>query len=161
MIAASAINVTYAEALLTATPPEQLADNRPHKLKPAVTPEQMAKLEREMDKVQGQYQQVEQTYGADLLHLTVAKGYLARLLANAGVRRYINQHQPEILAEFQLIVDTAAIDEAAAELLAAQDGQDEPTDEEAEEDYEAAPIGMPETVAPQTGAIIVPFEEAA
>lgn len=161
MIAASAINVTYAEALLTATPPEQLADNRPPKLKPAVTPEQMAKLEREMDKVQGQYQQVEQTYGADLLHLTVAKGYLARLLANAGVRRYINLHQPEILAEFQLIVGTAAIDEAAAELLAAQDGQDEPTDEEAEGEYEAATDCLPETVGPQTGAIIVPFEEAA
>jgi hypothetical protein len=34
----------------------------------------MAKLEREMDKVQGQYQMVAQTDGADLLYLTVAKG---------------------------------------------------------------------------------------
>lgn len=29
MIAANAINVTYAEALLNATPPEQLADSHP------------------------------------------------------------------------------------------------------------------------------------
>ena len=151
MIAANAITVTYAEALLTATPPEQLADNRPPKLKPAVTPEQMAKLEREMDKVQGQYQQVEQTYGADLLHLTVAKGYLTRLLSNDAVKRYLGQYQPDILAEFDVIVDTAAIDEAAAEMLAEQDN-----DDDGDETANMAP--MPEQ--PGT-ATIVPFEEAA
>lgn len=111
MISANAVNVTYAEALLNATPSEQLADNhRPPKIKPTATPEQMAKLEREMDKVQGQYQQAEQTYGADLLHLTVAKGYLTRLLGNEAVRRYLSQHQPEILSEFQALVDTGALD---------------------------------------------------
>jgi ParB-like chromosome segregation protein Spo0J len=109
MISANAINVTYAEALLNATPPEQLAD-RPPKIKPAVTPEQLAKLEREMDKVQGQYQQAEHTYGADLLHLTVAKGYLTKLLGNEAVRRYLGLHQVEILREFQALVDIEALD---------------------------------------------------
>ena len=109
MISASAINVTYAEALLNATPPQQLAD-RPPKIKPAVTPEQLAKLEREMDKVQGQYQQAEHTYGADLLLLTVAKGYLTKLLGNAAVRRYLGLHQAEILKEFQALVDIEALD---------------------------------------------------
>lgn len=111
MISANAINVTYAVALLNATPPEQLVGNhRPPKVKPAATSEQMAKLEREMDKVQGQYKQAEQTYGADLLHLTVAKGYLTRLLGNEAVRRYLNQHQAEILEEFQALVDANALD---------------------------------------------------
>jgi hypothetical protein len=109
MISANAINVTYAEALLNATPPEQLAD-RPPKIKPAVTPEQLAKLEREMDKVQGQYQQAEHTYGANLLHLTVAKGYLTKLLGNVAVRRYLGLHQAEILREFQVLVDIEALD---------------------------------------------------
>ena len=99
------------EALLNATPPEQLADShRPPKIKPTVTPDHIAKLEREMDKVQGQYQQAEQTYGAALLHLVVAKGYLSKLLANEAVQRYLNQHQPEILKEFQALVDTVALD---------------------------------------------------
>ena len=113
----------------------------------------MAKLEREMDKVQGQYQQVEQTYSADLLHLTVAKGYLTRLLANDAVKRYLNQHQPEILAEFEVIVDTAAIDEAAAELLAEQESDDDSNDDNEKNSEESAD---------QPGsAQIVPFEEAA
>jgi hypothetical protein len=109
MISANAINVTYAEALLNATPPEQLAD-RPPKIKPAVTPEQLAKLERKMDKVQGQYQQAEHTYGADLLHLTVAKGYLTKLLGNEAVRRYLGLHQAEIFREFQALVEIEALD---------------------------------------------------
>ncbi len=129
MIAANAITVTYAEALLNATPPEQLADNRPPKIKPAVTPEQMAKLEREMDKVQGQYQQAEQTYGTDLLHLTVAKGYLARILGNEAVRRYLGQHQPEILEEFQALVDTEALDAKALEVMREDGEQDNDYDE--------------------------------
>ena len=131
MIAANAINVTYAEALLNATPPEQLADHhRPPRIKPKATPEQMAKLEREMGKVQGQYQQAEQTYGADLLHLVVAKGYLTKLLANEAVRRYLSHHQPEILSEFQALVDTVALDPGALGMT------DEDAEDVEDEEYE-------------------------
>ena len=147
MIAASAITVTYAEALLNATPPEQLADNhRSPRSKPKVTPKQMAKLEREMDKVQGQYQQAEQTYGADLLHLVVAKGYLTKLLGNEAVRRYLNQHQPEILGEFQALVDTVALNSAASEATEESE-DDEAVQEEGEGDISAAADRSPGVVA--------------
>ena len=157
MIAANAITVTYAEAMLNATPPEQLAENRPPKLKPVVTPEQMAKLEREMDKVQGQYQMVAQTYGADLLHLTVAKGYLSRLLANQGVKRYLNQHQPEILTEFEFIVETAAIEEAAVELMTEQESR---ANEAGKNVDETTAEPTPMTARPR-GGLVIPFVEAA
>lgn len=131
MIAANSVTVTYAEALLTATPPEQLSDNhRPPKIKQSVTPEQMAKLEREMDKVQGQYQQAEQTFGADLIHLTVAKGYIGRLLKNEAVLRYMNQHQPEILSEFQMLVEQVSLEAVSEESQADEDEHevnDQPT----------------------------------
>lgn len=115
MIASNAITMTYAEALLSATPPEQLADHRrPPRAKPAVTAEHMTKLEREMDNVQGQYQQAEQTYGEDLLTLVVAKGYLGRLLGNDAVKRFLKNNQPEILAEFEALVATVALDDQFA-----------------------------------------------
>lgn len=118
MIAANSITVTYAEALLNATPPEQLADGRrAPRGKSVVSPEHMAKLEREMDKVQGQYQQAEQTYGVDLLHLVVAKGYLAKLLNNDAVRRYLNHNQAELLQEFQGLVDTEELDTRALDAM--------------------------------------------
>jgi len=39
------------------------------------------------------------------LHLTVIKGYLVKLLGNARVVRYLMQHRPEFLTEFQTITE--------------------------------------------------------
>ena len=65
---------------------------------------QVAKMEREMSNLEGQYKLVEQTYGQDVLNLVLAKGYLTKLLANKPVARYLKQKQPELLTEFEAIV---------------------------------------------------------
>jgi hypothetical protein len=46
-----------------------------------------------------------ETYGQDHLHLTVAKGYLGKLIGNERIARYLAQHQPEVLGEFRKIAD--------------------------------------------------------
>ena len=51
---------------------------------PGVTAEQIARLERELAGLQTQVRTVEETYGVDNLHLTVAKGYLRKLLGMRG-----------------------------------------------------------------------------
>jgi hypothetical protein len=48
---------------------------------------------------------IEETLGADLLDLVLASGYVAKLLGNAAVVRHLAQHHPDILPEFQKIVD--------------------------------------------------------
>ncbi len=48
---------------------------------------------------------IQETYGQDHLHLTIVKGYLAKLLGNARIVRYLMQHRPEFLTEFQAIAD--------------------------------------------------------
>jgi hypothetical protein len=59
MTSANNLTVAYAEALLVATPPTLLVDGkRPRKVH-GVTPEQMARMEREMANLQGQYRLVE------------------------------------------------------------------------------------------------------
>jgi hypothetical protein len=73
--------------------------------------EQMTKMEREMSNLQGQYKMVEQTYGQDVLNMVLAKGYLAKLLENKPVARYLRQRQPEVLAEFETIVQTVSLDQ--------------------------------------------------
>ena len=75
-----------------------------------VTQEQVAKMEREMSNLEGQYKLVEQTYGQDVLNLVLAKGYLTKLLANKPVVRYLKQKQPELLTEFEAIVQAASLD---------------------------------------------------
>lgn len=44
-------------------------------------------MEREIARLQMQVKSVEETYGIDNLHLTVARGYVRKLLGNAGVVR--------------------------------------------------------------------------
>ena len=75
-----------------------------------VTPDQMAKREREMANLEGQFKLVEQSYGQDVLNLVLAKGYLTKLLDNEAVIRFLSQNHPEILREFSAIVQTTSLD---------------------------------------------------
>lgn len=110
MLAANNITVAYAQALLAATPSHLLVDEtKPSKLQ-GVTAEQMAKMEREMGNLQGQFKLAEQSYGHDVLNLVLAKGYLAKLLDNASVVKFIKRHRPEFLEQFETIVETTSLD---------------------------------------------------
>ena len=111
MVAANTVTVAYAEAMLVATPAELLVEGKKDLKLTGVTPEQVAKMEREMANLQGQYKMIEQTYGQDVLNLVLAKGYLAKLLENKPVLRYLRQRQPEVLAEFQSIVQTVSLEQ--------------------------------------------------
>jgi hypothetical protein len=102
---------TFAKAILAATPDAQRVD--PRKKKPggdrAVSAEQIGRLERELAALQAQVKSVEETYGIDNLHLTVAKGYLRKLLGNARVVRWLSQHRHEYLTEFQSVAEIESL----------------------------------------------------
>jgi hypothetical protein len=116
MIGQNNFSTMFAKALLVATPENQLVD--PRKRKPAgttaVTSEQIARMERELVSLQSQVKSVEDSYGVDNLHLTVAKGYVAKLLANARVVRWLAQSRQEYLTEFQTIAEIESISTAKA-----------------------------------------------
>lgn len=57
-----------------------------------------------------QFKLVEQSYGQDVLNLVLAKGYLAKLLDNEAVIRFLTQRQPDLLGEFANIAQTASLD---------------------------------------------------
>ncbi|KVP09150.1 plasmid partitioning protein RepB C-terminal domain-containing protein [Burkholderia ubonensis] len=118
MAAANNLSVSYAEALLVATPASRLVEGKKLRKLTGVSPEQMAKMEREMSNLQGQYKLVEQTYGQDVLNLVLAKGYLARLLEDESVHRYLQAQQADLLVEFQAIVDAIALEQPALEAAA-------------------------------------------
>ncbi len=110
MVSANNLTVAYAEALLVATPATALVDgHRPRKVH-GVTPDQMARMEREMANLQGQYRLVEQSYGHDVLNLVLARGYLAKLLENPKVTKFLKQQQPEMLEQFVSIVEATALE---------------------------------------------------
>ena len=43
------------------------------------------------------------------LHLTVAKGYIRKLLGNARVVRWLTQHRHEYLTEFQFVAEIESL----------------------------------------------------
>lgn len=105
LVNANNYSVAYASAILAGTPQTQLAEgSKPKRIK-GITPEAMARMESELARLQESITSIQETYGQDHLHLTVVKGYLAKLLGNARVVRYLMQHRPEFLTEFQAITD--------------------------------------------------------
>lgn len=64
-----------------------------------------ARMERELAALQTQVESVEETYGINNLHLTVARGYITKLLANNRVVRWLAKHHQDYLAEFQKIAE--------------------------------------------------------
>jgi hypothetical protein len=110
-IGQSNFSTMFARALLAATPESQLID--PRKKKPTrgnpVTSEQIARMERELASLQSQVKSVEESFGIDNLHLTVAKGYVTKILSNTRVTRWLEQNRQEYLGEFRSIAEIDSI----------------------------------------------------
>ena len=107
MIGQNNFSVMFARALRAATSESQLATTRKGKGggKPTPSGQQIARMERELAALQTQVKSVEETYGIDNLHLTVARGYIAKLLANDRVVRWLATYQQDYLSEFQKIAE--------------------------------------------------------
>jgi hypothetical protein len=119
MVGQNNFSLMFAKALLAATPDDQLV-KQPKKNKKAdangPTAQQIARMERELAALQTQVKSVEDSYGIDNLHLTVARGYIAKLLSNALIVRWLSQHHQEYLSEFQRIAEMESIAPASASL---------------------------------------------
>jgi hypothetical protein len=83
VIASKSTTVAHAEALVKATPLEQLADLEAQEKEKTTAPiEQLVELEKERNQVQEQY---------------------------IAVKPYIDMYEPEILEHFELLVDTVSM----------------------------------------------------
>ncbi|MGZ5872096.1 MAG: plasmid partitioning protein RepB C-terminal domain-containing protein [Bradyrhizobium sp.] len=104
LINANNYSVSYATAILAGTPQAQLANPTTPKRMKGMTAEALARMEGELSRLQQAITSIQDTYGQDHLHLTVVKGYLAKLVGNAKVAKYLEKRQPEFLSEFRTIV---------------------------------------------------------
>jgi ParB-like chromosome segregation protein Spo0J len=107
MVSANNFTKSYAEALVLGTPKDEFIKPEEPKKKHGMTREEIAKMELEMESLENDLKAIEATYGENMLNLTVARGYIKRLLTNAKVVKFLAAHHREILSEFQ---STAAAD---------------------------------------------------
>lgn len=109
MIAMDNYSVMYSKALLAATPQDQLVEPAKPKNFKGISADQIARMESEMANLQRDMKLIEDSYGTDHLNLVLAGGYLASLLNNNNVTRYLTRHHVEILSEFQKISEVVSM----------------------------------------------------
>ena len=115
MVNANNYSVAYISAILAGTPQAQLVEaNKPKRIN-GVTPQAVARMEKELARLQEGITQIQDTYGQDHLQLPVLRGYVGKLLGNARVVRYLMQTRPEFLSEFQTIAEMESVVPAEVE----------------------------------------------
>lgn len=109
MVAMNKFTTNYAKSLVAATPQSQLVEQDKPKHVKGLSDEQIAMMERESVSLQREFRIAEKSYGADHLDLVLTNGYIAKLLSNARVVRYLAQHHQDILTEFQKLAETEGV----------------------------------------------------
>lgn len=110
MVAAQNFSLPYVKALLAATRHDMLADLGKQDVTEGLTPEQVTKMEKEMEALQRDLKMVEESHGNEVLNLVLARAYLKKLFANTRVVRYLNEHCPDIFIELQRIAEEASLE---------------------------------------------------
>jgi hypothetical protein len=81
----------YAQALVIGSRPEQLSGPRPPELVRGLSPDQVARMEREMESLEQELRMHQDRCGENSLHLNAAHRYVQRLLANPRIERFLAQ----------------------------------------------------------------------
>ena len=103
MVSANTFTRAYAEALVMGTPKDQLTNpNQPKQVK-GLTAQDLARMEQEMRAVEPNFRAVEQSYGENMLNLTLARGYVKKLLLNVKVVRFLSSKHPDVFGEFEAV----------------------------------------------------------
>jgi ParB-like chromosome segregation protein Spo0J len=115
MIAANKFTATYVEMILVATRSKALVDGPKSKKRDEISPEDLAKMEAEMERLRQDCQAVEDEIGETMLSLVVAKSFMARLLRNENIHGHLKRHHSDLLASLVSTMDAIAADNRVTE----------------------------------------------
>ena len=109
LVSANNFTKSYAEALMLATPRDQMVSPQEEKKKAGLTAEELARMEREMESLEKDFKAIEANYTENMMSLTLARGYIKRLLENNRVLRHLREHHCDLLTEFEGIAAAEAL----------------------------------------------------
>lgn len=108
MVSANNFTKGYAEGLFMGTSKDQLLD--PDKPKTnTIAPEEIAKMEEEMELLERDFKAIEDGYAENMLNLTVIRGYVKRLLENGKVVRFLTSKHQDLFTEFERIASADSV----------------------------------------------------
>jgi DNA invertase Pin-like site-specific DNA recombinase len=102
--------IGYVKAMFAVTQPDMLLEPEKHKAVQGLTPEQIARMEQEMEALHRDLKAIEESHGEDVLNLVLARGYLEKLFDNTRVSRYLTQHHSDLFRELQTVSQGASLE---------------------------------------------------
>lgn len=105
MRASNNFSTPYAKCLVAATKQEHLVEPERHKQIDGLRPDDVARIEREMQSLEGDFRTIEESYGKNVLNLVVVVGYVRRLLDNAAIVKFLSRQYPDIYSEFEKLAE--------------------------------------------------------
>lgn len=115
MISSRNFSVAYAKCLIAATAQDQLVDQSSPKEVKGLSPEDIARIERETHTLESDFRAIEKSHGQNVLNLVLAIGYVRRLLDRAAVVKYLSRKYPDLLAELERIIESVDLADAKPE----------------------------------------------
>lgn len=109
MVSTNTFTRGYVEALLLGTPSDQIVNKDEPKKAKGMTSEQIAKMEEETEALERDFRQIEGSYRDNCLTLTLARGYIRRVLENSKVVKYMACHHKDIFTEFEAIASAEGL----------------------------------------------------
>jgi len=101
--------VGYTQCLVAASSADLLTDAERGREARGLSPEDVSRMEHEMESLGREFKLIEESHGKNVLNLVLVVGYLRKILENARVLRYLTQRHPEILREFQRLVESRGL----------------------------------------------------
>ena len=100
----------YCQALVAATPEHQLVRARKPTGRLIIKPAELARMQREVETLQRDLQRHEEDYGRNFLRLMGVRGYLAKLLSNERVARFLATRHADLSEGFRQIVESTSLE---------------------------------------------------
>jgi len=109
MVAMNNFTKSYVQALVIGTNPNEKLSAAEPKKKAGMSAEELARMEREMEALEKDFKSIEANYTENMMSLTLARGYIKRLIENSRVAKHLREHHGELLPEFETIAKAEAI----------------------------------------------------
>jgi hypothetical protein len=99
----------YVEALILATPADQLIQSVKPRTPKRISAESVAKMEQETQMLQHGLKAIENNYGKNVLCLTVARSYIRKMVEDPEIKRFLTAHYGDVLSEFMALVESETL----------------------------------------------------
>ena len=101
---------SYARAMFVGTPENELIDSAKKRRGKVLSTEDAAKIDNERRSLERDYLLLSESYGENVMELTLARDYVKKLFASGKVVRYLTQKHPDPYAALQKIVESATLE---------------------------------------------------